>query len=141
MDIELVTAMAHLIPQLAPSAPRPDAERLRAIVESSGTTLLVARDQHGAIIGTLSLAILKLPTAIRACIEDVVVEEQARGQGVGEALTRHALKLAAEQGAHTVDLTARPAREAANRLYQRIGFATRETNMYRYQPDRDAKGD
>jgi ribosomal protein S18 acetylase RimI-like enzyme len=54
---------------------------------------------------------------------------------VGEALNRAALDKAKAVGAKTVDLTSRPSREAANRLYQRIGFAQRETNVYRYELD------
>ena len=75
----------------------------------------------------------RIPSGVRAWIEDVVVDEAARGQGVGEALNREALRLAAEQGARTVELTSRPSREAANRLYQRLGFKMRETNVYRYE--------
>ncbi len=74
----------------------------------------------------------RIPTGMRAWIEDVVVDEAARGQGVGEALNREALRLAKERGAITVDLTSRPSREAANRMYQRLGFTQRETNVYRY---------
>ena len=55
-----------------------------------------------------------------------------RGRGIGEALTRAALERARQEGARTVDLTSRPTREAANRLYQRVGFKLRQTNLYRY---------
>jgi ribosomal protein S18 acetylase RimI-like enzyme len=81
------------------------------------------------------LAWFRIPTGVRAWIEDVVVDEEARGHGVGELLNRAALDLARELGAKTVDLTSRPSREAANRLYQRIGFVARDTNVYRYSLD------
>jgi ribosomal protein S18 acetylase RimI-like enzyme len=133
VDDDLVAAFERLIPQLSSSNPPPTAEQLRAIVESGSTQLLVARDAgSGEILGSLTLAIFRIPTGLRAWIEDVVVDETARGRGVGEALNRHALDLAGKVGATTVDLTSRPTREAANRLYQRLGFEQRSTNVYRY---------
>ena len=84
------------------------------------------------IIGALTLAVFRIPTGVRAWIEDVVVDESARGRGVGETLTREAIRHASERGARTVDLTSRPSRVAANRLYQRVGFVERETRVYRY---------
>jgi ribosomal protein S18 acetylase RimI-like enzyme len=101
-------------------------------VESPATTLFIARPPTGEILGTLTLVTFRIPTGVRAWIEDVVVDERARGQGVGEALTRAALAAARKSGAQTVDLTSRPSREAANQLYQRLGFKLRETNVYRY---------
>jgi ribosomal protein S18 acetylase RimI-like enzyme len=97
-------------------------------------TLFAARDNenNGKILGTLTLVTFRIPTGIRSWIEDVVVDDAARGKGLGEALTRAAVKRAGELGAKTVDLTSRPSREAANRLYQRVGFVLRETNFYRY---------
>ena len=100
------------------------------MIEAPGTTVFVARD-HTKIIGTLTLVVFRIPTAVRAWIEDVVVDAQARGSGAGAALTEAALAKAAEAGARTVELTSRPSREAANRLYQRLGFEARETNVYR----------
>jgi ribosomal protein S18 acetylase RimI-like enzyme len=93
----------------------------------------VARDDADRIVGSLTLVLFRIPTGMRAWIEDVVVDGEARGQGVGEALNRYAIDVAAEHGARSVDLTSRPSREAANRLYQRLGFVARETNVYRYQ--------
>ncbi len=129
----LVEAFARLTPQLSRSSPPPSAGDLGEIVESPATVLVVAVDDDdpGAILGTLTLVLFRSPTGLRAWIEDVVVDERARGRGVGEALNRHALGLAAARGARTVDLTSRPTREAANRLYQRLGFAKRDTNVYR----------
>lgn len=129
---ELVAAMATLIPQLSSSSPPPGAAELGELVSSDACHLLLARDEQGRILGSMTLVVFRIPTGVRAWIEDVVVDGEARGQGVGEALNRHALDLAASLGARTVDLTSRPSREAANRLYQRLGFVLRETNVYRH---------
>ncbi len=128
---EIVDAFARLIPQLSRSAPAPSAEQLDEIATSPASHLLVARVDD-AIVGSLTLVVFRIPTGVRAWIEDVVVDEAARGHGVGEALNLEALRIARELGAITVDLTSRPSREAANRLYQRLGFTERETNVYRY---------
>jgi ribosomal protein S18 acetylase RimI-like enzyme len=130
---ELVEAMARLVGQLSRSAAAPTEAELAEIVASPATTLLVARDAGGGVTGTLTLALFRIPTGVRAWIEDVVVDESARGQGTGEALTRAAIGIAVGAGARTVDLTSRPDRAAANRLYRRIGFVQRETNVYRWQ--------
>ncbi len=132
VDDELVTAFERLIPQLSSSNPPPTAAELTALVSSDASTLFIAR-VDGQIVGSLTLAMFRIPTGIRAWIEDVVVDSSARGHGVGEALNMAALEHAKKNGAITVDLTSRPSREAANRLYQRIGFKARETNVYRYE--------
>lgn len=129
---DLVPAMATLVRQLSRSSPPPSAAEVEEIVRSPASHLLLARDADGAIVGTLTLAVFRIPTGLRAWIEDVVVDEAARGQGVGAALTNAAIRLANQRGARTVDLTSRPSREAANRLYQRLGFLERETNVYRF---------
>ncbi|MDH4143565.1 MAG: GNAT family N-acetyltransferase [Acidimicrobiia bacterium] len=129
---ELVEAFAKLIPQLSSSNPPPSAAELAELIESPATCLLLAVED-GAILGALTLATFRIPTGLRAWIEDVVVDGDARGKGVGEQLNEVALDRARAAGATTVDLTSRPSREAANRLYQRIGFQRRETNVYRYE--------
>ena len=129
---DLVAAFERLIPQLSKSSAPPTRAELDEIVASDASTLLVARDDDGTVVGSLTLVVFRIPTARRAWIEDVVVDEGARGRGVGEALNRRALELAREAGARTVDLTSRPSREAANRLYRRLGFEPRETNIYRF---------
>jgi ribosomal protein S18 acetylase RimI-like enzyme len=131
---ELVAAFARLVPQLSSSAQAPTRAELEAIVESPATTIFLAEDDEGALIGSLTLALFRTPTGTRAWIEDVIVDESARGQGAGEALVAEAIRLAAEAGARTVDLTSRPSRDAANALYEKIGFYMRETNVYRYDP-------
>ncbi len=132
VDDELVTAFERLIPQLSSSNPPPTAAELTALVSSDASTLFIAR-VDGQIVGSRTLAMFPIPTGIRAWIEDVVVDSNARGHGVGEALNMAALEHAKKNGAITVDLTSRPSREAANRLYPRIGFKARETNVYRYE--------
>jgi ribosomal protein S18 acetylase RimI-like enzyme len=129
---ELVDAFARLVPQLSQSGEPPTPTDLDDIVESQAPLILVARDE-GTIVGTLTLVVFHIPTGYRAWIEDVIVDEAARGKGVGEALNREALRLAEAAGCRTVDLTSRPSRQAANRLYQRLGFKPRDTNVYRYE--------
>lgn len=129
---ELVSAMAGLIPQLSSSSPPPGAAQLGSIVASDACHLLLARGDDGTVLGSMTLVVFPIPTGIRAWIEDVVVDGAARGTGVGAALNQAALDLARDLGAKTVDLTSRPSREAANRLYRRLGFVARETNVYRF---------
>jgi ribosomal protein S18 acetylase RimI-like enzyme len=130
---ELVEACRRLLPQLSSAAAALDADQLARIVDHQANTLLVARDQ-GAIVGMLTLVTFPLPSGLRVRIEDVVVDQEARGHGVGTALTMAAIDLARQQGARNVDLTSRASRAAANRLYQRLGFQLRDSNVYRYQP-------
>jgi ribosomal protein S18 acetylase RimI-like enzyme len=127
---ELVQAFGRLLPQLSQSARPLSAEALKALVAWQGNRLLVAR-VDGEILGTLTLVTFPIPTGLRAWIEDVVVDEAARGRGVGAALTQEAVRLAAADGARTVDLTSRPSRVAANRLYERLGFSLRDSKVYR----------
>ena len=128
---DVLAACHRLIPQLSSSSAPISAQELEEIIESDTTVLFAARSNQ-EIVGLLTLAIFRIPTGVRAWIEDVVVDDQARGKGVGDALNRAALAEAGRRGAKTVDLTSRPSREAANRLYQRLGFKQRETNVYRY---------
>jgi ribosomal protein S18 acetylase RimI-like enzyme len=129
---ELIRAFERLIPQLSSSSPPPGAGALAEMVASPASVLLVAHDGTGSIVGSLTLAVFRVPTGLRAWIEDVVVDESARGAGAGEALVVAAIRRADAVGARTVDLTSRPSREAANRLYRRLGFETRSTNVYRW---------
>ena len=129
---ELVAAFRRLTPQLSRSAPAPGGAELAEMVRSPATVLLVARDGDKGIVGTLTLVLFRIPTGVRAWIEDVVVDGQFRGRGIAEVLCREALNRASAAGARTVDLTSRPSREAANRLYARLGFVRRDTNVYRW---------
>lgn len=129
---ELTDAFERLVPQLSRSNPPPSRDDVAAMLASPAIDQFVVRDDAGTIVGVATLAVFRIPTAWRAWIEDVITDEAARGRGVGEALTRAMIDRARELGCTTVDLTSRPSREAANRLYQRIGFVARETNVYRY---------
>jgi ribosomal protein S18 acetylase RimI-like enzyme len=128
---EVVEAFGRLLPQLSRSAKPLDAAGIAAVASSPAVTVLLARS-NGRITGSLSLVLFRIPTGLRAWIEDVVVDEAARGQGIGAILTREALRLAREAGVRTVDLSTRPSRVAAGRLYEREGFKQRDTRMYRY---------
>ena len=136
-DQRLVRALEHLLPQLS-TAPPPDSAQLSQMLDSGCTTLFVAveRTAEGAgevdaVIGVLTLVAFRLATGVRAWIEDVVVDSDQRGRGIGEALVRAGVEAARAAGARTVELTSRPSRQAANRLYSRLGFERRETNVYR----------
>ena len=130
---ELKEAMDRLVPQLSRSNPPPPRETLQEIVDSEASILFMAKD-HTGVLGTLTLILFRIPTGLRAWIEDVIVDDAARGKGVGRILNEVAIQHAFDQGAITVDLTSRPSREAANRLYARIGFVQRDTNVYRFSP-------
>ena len=129
---EVVEAFARLLPQLSSSAVIPTRSELQDIADNDSFFIARDTDSGGRIVGSLTLVTFRIPTGVRSWIEDVVVDTAMRGKGIGEALTRAALLRAAELGAKTVDLTSRPSREAANRLYQRVGFELRQTNLYRY---------
>ena len=127
--VEVVEALGRLLPQLSSSKP-PGVPELAEII-AGGATVFVAR-VDGAIVASLTLVLYRIPTGLKAWIEDVVVDETVRGHGVGEALNRAALDEARKRGVKAVSLTSRPSRQDANRLYQRIGFTPRDTNVYRY---------
>ena len=132
VDDDLIAAMNLLIPQLSNSNPPPDRSALEEIV-ASDSSVLISAYIDGAIVGSLTLIIFTIPTGKRAWIEDVVVDEKCRNEGIGEALNQEAINIARRSGAKTVDLTSRPSREAANRLYSRLGFVQRKTNIYRFE--------
>jgi len=132
---ELIGAFERLIPQLKLSFPALSRAEIEALVSSSSSILLVARypDEQAPITGMLTLIVYRVPTGIRARIEDVIVDETMRGKGIGGALMRYALNMAREAGADGVALTSNPRREAANRMYQHLGFKRWETNLYFYK--------
>jgi ribosomal protein S18 acetylase RimI-like enzyme len=134
-DDALVASVAALLPQLAPHRTPPDLVTLRELLAAPLTYLLVARpDDGGDVLGMLTLLLYRIPTGFRGWIHDVVVDGDARGRGIGEALTLEALRIARDEGAIAVELTTRPEREAANRLYRRLGFEPRDTNCYVWHP-------
>lgn len=134
VDDELVAAFARLIPQLSSSNPPPDAAALQVMVDAPDIFLLLARDAEndGHIVGSLTLVTFRIPTGLRAWIEDVVVDGETRRSGAGRALTLAAVDKARSLGVTTVDLTSRPSREAANAMYVRLGFELRQSNLYRF---------
>lgn len=130
---EVIEALASLVPQLSSSSAPPTGAQVEEMVGAPGTILFAARlGTSGAVVGSLTLVVFRIPTGLRAWIEDVVVGSAARGHGVGSALVQAALGRARQLGCRNVDLTSRPSREEANRLYQRLGFSVRETNVYRF---------
>lgn len=133
IDANVVAAFELLIPQLTQYQPPPSAERLRAMAASETTFLFLARhpDPDGPIVGTATLGLFETPTGVHAWIEDVVVAQSARRLGIGQALTQACVDKARALGMKEVHLTSRPARAAANQLYQEMGFIRRETNVYR----------
>ncbi|MCD2196252.1 GNAT family N-acetyltransferase [Actinomycetospora endophytica] len=135
LDDGVRAAVERLLPQLSRSAAF-DGQTLAWVVAHEATTLFVAR-LGDAVVGALTLVMYPLPTGLRAHIDDVVVDDDVRGRGVGEALVRAALERAVEVGARTVDLTSRPSREAAIRLYERVGFRRRDSTLFRWEPPRD----
>jgi ribosomal protein S18 acetylase RimI-like enzyme len=128
----IVDAVAALVPQLSKSSPPPTTAELSDVVASPATDLFIALDDGGTIIGTATLVTFRIPTGMRAWIEDVIVDENATNRGVATAITRAMLDRARERGCVTVDLTSRPSREAANHVYQKVGFEPRVTNVYRF---------
>ncbi len=130
---EVLTAINRLVPQLSGSARPLDLEDLKRLVGIDCVNFLLAIDEDtGEILGTLTLVVFPIPTGTRAWIEDVIVDSNARGKGIGKLLTRRAIEIAGSAGAKTVDLTSRPSRVEANSLYQSLGFELRETNVYRF---------
>lgn len=128
---ELVVGLNRLLPQLSSSAEPLTSDEVEDMIHSESTTLFVALDGAN-VVGTLTLIVFSIPTARRAWIEDVVVDESSRGGGVGQQLTLAAIEEARLRGVRTIDLTSRPSREAANAMYVKLGFELRNTNVYRY---------
>ncbi len=142
MQIEMVTeatdelweAFQRLVPQLTANNPPPTLQDLQQLIQSESATLVIARAEgSNEIVGAANLTVYRVPTGIRAIIEDVVVDQSVRGQGIGEALVSRLLQISQAKGAKGVSLTSNPRREAANRLYQRMGFSKRDTNAYYFK--------
>ena len=133
VDHELVEAFQRLIPQLS-KCPPPTQSDLEHLVSSQASILLVARfpEQDGPIVGAMVLVVYRVLTGLHGYIEDVIVDENLRGQGIGEALMRESMRIAGELGVANIGLTSNPRREAANQLYLKLGFEQRQTNVYKY---------
>jgi GNAT superfamily N-acetyltransferase len=127
---EVQAALARLLPQLNSQLPVPTAERVQALVADPAVTLLLARDGE-EVVGTTTVIVYTTPFWIKARLDEVVVDEHARGKGVGRALVSAALDVARDRGAQIAELQSAVHREAANQLYPRMGFQRRETNVYR----------
>ncbi len=132
---ELYRALLQLIPQLGKHKTPPTQEELKKLVNSESSSLLVAQreGEDDQIVGLLCLTIYRVPTGVRSIIEDLVVDENARREGVGQALIHYAIGLAREAGASRITLTSNPKREAANQFYKSMGFELRKTNPYIYR--------
>jgi ribosomal protein S18 acetylase RimI-like enzyme len=126
----VLDALNDLLPQLSASPRRLTEDELIEIIQSDTTRLLMAEEDN-RYIGSLTLVVFRIPSGTRARIEDLVVQETARGRGVGRALVQKALEMAKALGAEAVDLTTHPSREAANALYKKLGFVRRDTHVYR----------
>lgn len=133
----LLRAFERLIPQLTQHSPPPSKDLLDRMAASDQIFVFIARGEKASerILGSATLATFVTPTGVHGWIEDVVVDSEARRQGVGRALTEACLEKARSMGLKTVNLTSRPSRKAANRLYQKMGFERRETNVYAYRLD------
>jgi ribosomal protein S18 acetylase RimI-like enzyme len=128
---ELLTSLNRLVPQLSSSASPLTSDDVEALIANPAVSVFIAKND-GAIVGTLTLVVFPIPSGLRAWIEDVVVDEGARGLGAGVALTEAAIAESKRRGAKSIDLTSRPSREAANAMYVKLGFIQRETNVYRF---------
>lgn len=129
---ELISAFGRLLPQLSRSASPLDRGAVERMLRHDANTVFMAR-VHRRIVGTLTLVMVPIPSGLRARIEDVVVETSARGLGVGTALTLAAMEVAEAANARTLDLTSRPERDSAGRLYERLGFVERDSRVYRLE--------
>ena len=129
---ELADAFKQLVPQLSKSNPGPPVDFVETMLGSDAITQFVARDDDGRIVGVATLVIFPIPTAWRAWIEDVIVDESLNGRGIGSALTLAMVEHSRAAGCKTVDLTSRPKREAANHMYRKLGFVERDTHVYRF---------
>ena len=127
---EILSQVNGLLPQLSKSASPLSLESLDILTKSESTNLFVAKEGK-KVWGMLSLVLFPIPTGTKAWVEDVVVDSSARGKGIGKALMNHALKKVREKRGKSIDLTSRPSRETANKLYQSLGYQKRETNVYR----------
>lgn len=133
IDKNTLNGINELLPQLSSSASHLSPERLRGLIESSSTLILVAKNENQEVFGMLSLVVVEIPTGTKCWIEDVVVDTKARGQGLGKSLMKHAHDHAISIGAKCVDLTSRASRKEANQLYQSLDYQKRDTNVYRFQ--------
>lgn len=128
---DLLPAIQRLLDQLSRKTHTITAKKLKSIIDSKDTHLFIARELENSVIcGMACIVFYHIPTGLKARIEDVAVDLQYRGYGLGRKLTEHTIQLARDLGAESVDLTSHASRQAANQLYQKLGFKPRETNVY-----------
>ncbi len=129
---EVHEALARLLPQLNPTLPLPTRERIERLMADPDVTLVVARDGD-RIVGTATVIVYTTPYWIKARLDEVVVDRDARGKGVGEAIVRHCLEVGRRKGAQVAELQSGrgKVRAAAHRLYKRIGFEVRDSDIFR----------
>jgi ribosomal protein S18 acetylase RimI-like enzyme len=104
--------------------------RWEEIIGDKKTVVITVRED-GEIIGMGMLFLILKPRGFYASIEEMMVDEAHRGKGIGEAIGRKLIEVAKERGVETIELSARPSRVPANKLYQKLGFLPKETNVYR----------
>jgi len=128
---EIQDAIGKLSTQLTGKEYKVGKERIEAIISDENSHLIVALNDKGFVLGMATVGIYNSPTGKKGWIEDVVVDEGSRGQGIGENLINFAVEFAKNQQADVVMLTSKPERITANKLYKKLGFQLKETNVYR----------
>ena len=123
-------AMQRFLDQLTTNPMTLTEDMCRQLFESENSHLFfLVKDEQ--IAGMLTVGIYHSPTGGKAWIEDVVVDESFRGQGLSKLLVAHAIEFTKSMGIPSLMLTSNPKRIAANKLYQAMGFERKETNVYR----------
>ncbi|MBU1130588.1 GNAT family N-acetyltransferase [Patescibacteria group bacterium] len=128
-NLEDIPPVAKLIPQLTQNILDPESleKRMEEIITSPRTRGIVAEDE-GKIVGFAELAWYIIPSkGLIAWVEEVVVDEQARGKGVGRTLTEKLLEIAKELGCRQIKLTV--SNFAAIKLYESLDFNFKETEV------------
>ena len=137
-NVRVFDAVLKLLPQLVSDSKSLTEDHFRRILKSEKTHFFIAELDNKQIVGMLTIGTYDIPSGTKVWIEDVVVDESQRGKGIGKDLTLFAIGFAKSLGADSVELTSRPSRIAANRLYKKLGFVLRETNVYRYTLKQDS---
>ena len=123
-------AMQRFLNQLTTSPMVLTESMFHQLLSSENSHLFfIMKDEQ--IAGMLTVGIYYSPTGGKAWIEDVVVDETFRGQGISKLLVAHAIEFVKSQQIPLLMLTSNPKRIAANKLYQAMGFERKETNVYR----------
>ena len=127
---EYLEAMQRFLDQLTTSPMVLTESMFQELLKSENSHLFfIMKDEQ--IAGMLTVGIYHSPTGGKAWIEDVVVDETFRGQGLSKLLVAHAIEFVKAQQIPSLMLSSNPKRIAANKLYQAMGFERKETNVYR----------